>query len=92
MTTRKKQNFLQHKDKHRNNKEAYTDGLKNMRKKLGFAAVFADIIKRGALHDEAPIYTAEMTALRKIHNRQDKRWSIYPDLVSSLQAIEYIQY
>ena len=39
----RKQQFLQHKVKHSNNKEAYTNGLKSTGKKVGFAPVFADI-------------------------------------------------
>ena len=43
----KKQHFLQHKEKHRNNNEVYTDRLKSTEKKVCFASVFADIIRRG---------------------------------------------
>ena len=38
----KKQHFLQHKEKHDNGKEAYTDESKSMRRKACFAAVFVD--------------------------------------------------
>ena len=62
----KKQYFLQHKRKHKNNKEAYTDGSKSTGSKMGFAAVFADITRRGAIPDEISIHTAEMTAMREI--------------------------
>ena len=41
----RKQHFLQHKGKHSNNKEAYTDGSKSTRRKIGFAAVFAYITR-----------------------------------------------
>ena len=47
--TARKQHFLQHKGNHSNNKEAYTDGSKSTGKKVGFAAVFKDITRRGAL-------------------------------------------
>ena len=30
-----------------------------------------------------------MTALKEIHKREDKRWVIYTELQSSMQAIEY---
>ena len=43
---KRKQYFLQHKENHSNNKEVYTDGSKSTRRKVGFAAVFADIIRR----------------------------------------------
>ena len=59
-----KQHFLQHKGKHSNNKETYTDGSKRTGKKVGFAAVFADI--RGHIH------TAEITAI-KIAMRDTKK-------------------
>ena len=41
----KKQHFLQNKEMHKNTKEAYTDGSKNMIRKVDFAAVFTDITK-----------------------------------------------
>ena len=34
---------------HSNNKEAYTDGSKSIGRKVSFAEVFTDIIRRGAL-------------------------------------------
>ena len=46
----RKQNFLQPKEKHSNNKEAYTDGLKNTCRKVGFAAIFTDITRRRSLY------------------------------------------
>ena len=42
-----------HKGKHSNNKEAYTNTSKSTGGKLGFAAVFMDINRRGALPEEA---------------------------------------
>ena len=69
----KKQHFLQHKEKHKNTKEAYTNGSKSMGKKIGFATVFTDIIRRGVLPEEAFIHTDKMTsikvALKEIHKR-----------------------
>ena len=44
---------------------------KSREKKLGFAAVFADIPRRGVLPQEASIHTAEMTAIREIQKRED---------------------
>ena len=35
--SKRKQHFLQHKENHNNNKEAYTDESKNTRRKVGFA-------------------------------------------------------
>ena len=57
----KKRHFLQHKEKHSNSKEAYTDGSNSKVRKVGYAAVFADITRRGALSEEASIHTAEIT-------------------------------
>ena len=34
--SKRKQHFLQHKDKHDSTKEAYTDGLKSTGRKVGF--------------------------------------------------------
>ena len=60
--------------------------------KVGFAAVFANIAIRKALPKEASIHTAEMTtiktAMREIQKREDKRWVIYTDTLSSMRAIE----
>ena len=36
----------QHKEKHRNNKEAYIDESKSAGQKVGFATVFVDIIRK----------------------------------------------
>ena len=51
-------------EKHGNNKGAYTDGSKNTGRKVGFAAVFTNITRRGALLEEVSIHTAEMTAIK----------------------------
>ena len=58
------QHFLLHKEKHKNPKEAYTYWSKNTGKKVGFAAVFEDITRRGALPEDASIHTAETTAIK----------------------------
>ena len=70
----KKQHFLQHKGNHSNNKEAYSDEWKSTEKKVGFAAVFVDITRRGALPVETSILTAEMTAMREIQKK--KTWDM----------------
>ena len=75
--SKKKQHFLQHKGKHSNAKVAYMDGSKSTGRKVGFAAVLVDITRRGALPEEAFIHTAEMTAMREIQKREDKRWVIH---------------
>ena len=81
-----------HKKNRSNNKEAYTNRSKSIGRKVGFAAVFADITRRGALPGEASIHTAEMTAIkiamREIQKREDMRWVIYTDSLSSMLAIE----
>ena len=88
----RKQHFLQHKEKHKSNKEAFTDGSKSIGRKVGFAAVFTDTTRRGALPEEASIHTAEMTAIKiamkEIGKREDLRWVIYTDSLSSMLAIE----
>ena len=82
----RKHYFLQHKGNHSNFKETYTNGSKSTGRKVGFAAVFADITRRGAIPEEAPIHTAEMTAIkiavREIHKKEDTRWVLYTDSLS----------
>ena len=50
-------------------------------KKVGFAAVLADITRRRVLPEEASIHITEMTATktgkRQIQKREDMRWVIY---------------
>ena len=85
-----KQHFRQQ-EKHKNIKEAYTDGSKNIGRKVGFVVVFTDTTKWGALPEEASIHTAEMTAikvaLKEVHKRKDKRWVKYTDTQRSMQSI-----
>ena len=83
-----KQNFILHKEKHKDMKEAYMDGSKSTGRKVGFAAVFTDITRRGTLPEEASIHTAEMTAMKEIRVRDEMRWVIYTDSLSSMLAIE----
>ena len=61
-----KQHFLQYKGKYGSSKEAYTDGSKSTGRKLGYAAVFTDTTRRGALPVEASIHTAEIIAMKEI--------------------------
>ena len=56
--------FLQHKGKHGSSKKNYTDRLKSTGRKVSYATVFTDTTRRGALPEEAFIYTAEMTAIK----------------------------
>ena len=65
----RKQYFL----KHSNNKETYTGGSKRTERKIGFAAVFVGIIRRGALPEEASIHTTEITAIKKNNERDIKK-------------------
>ena len=55
-------------------------GYKSMGRKVGFAAAFTHIPRRGVLLEEAFIHTVETTAikvsLKKIHKREDKSWII----------------
>ena len=88
----KRQHFLQHKTKHQKEKEVYTDGSKNPGKKVGLAAVFEDMTKRGALLEEASVHTAEMkaikTALKETKKKEGNNWVIYTDSKNNIQAIE----
>ena len=80
-----KQHFLQHKEKHSDNKEAYTNGSKSTGRKVGFAAVFADLTRRGTLPEGASIHTVEMTAIKttlKEIQKERMRWVIYTDSLS----------
>ena len=53
---------------------------------------FPDITRRGSLPEEASIHTAELaaikTAMREIMVKDDMRWVIYTDSLSSMLAIE----
>ena len=89
----RKQHFQQHKRKHSNNKKAYTDGSKSSRRKVGYADVFTNVTKRGALPEEASIHTAEMIAikvgLKEIQKVKTKISNIYRH--SELYAFHLIQ-
>ena len=74
------------KKKHKNTKKAYTDGLKRIGKKVDFAAVFTNIIRRGALLAEAFIHTAESWQQLKITLKEIQKMT---DSQSSMQSIEY---
>ena len=60
----KKHHFLQHTEKPKNTKEAYTDESKSIGRKVGFAAVFTDITTRGVLPKEASIHPGKITAIK----------------------------
>ena len=82
----KKQHFLQHKLKRGSSNEAYKEHRKKSR--VLYAAVFTVPTRRGALPEEASIYTTEMTAIKGIKEREDIRWVIYADSLSSMVAID----
>ena len=63
------------------------DGSKSTGRSVGFAVVFADITRREALPEEAEM-TSIKTVMREIQKREDMRWVIYTDSLSSLLAIE----
>ena len=72
-------------------KEVYTDGLKSTGRKVGFAVVFADITRRGALPGEASTHTAEMTAIKiamREIQKKEMRWVVHADSLSSMVAIK----
>ena len=73
MTMRKK-HILQHKKTHLK-KETYTDRLKTIGKKVGFATIFTNTTRKGALPKKASIHTVKKTAIkmalkRSTNNRQ----------------------
>ena len=61
---------------HKNTEEAYTNVLKSIGKKVGLAAIFADISRKGSFSTEASIQMAAMHAkkivLKKITKKKDK--------------------
>ena len=67
--------------------------MKSIEKKVGFAEVFLNILRRGSLLKESSIPTAKITAiklaLKEFHKSKDKRLVIYPDSQSSMQSIKY---
>ena len=58
-------------------KKANTDGSKSTGRKVGYAAVFTDTTRRGALPEEASIHTAEMTAMKDKKERVHKMGHTY---------------
>ena len=40
------------------------------------------------MSEESSILTAEMTAIREIQKREDMKWVMYTDLLSSMLTIE----
>ena len=64
-----------------------------MGRKVGFAAVFTDINRKGALPEESFIFTTKMIAikvsLKEIQKREYKIWVIYTYSQSSIHSIEY---
>ena len=79
----KNQPFLEHKEKHKNNKETYTDKSNIMERKVHFAVVFRDITRR-SLHSHS-WNDSNKSSIK----REDKRLVIYTDSQSSMQSIEY---
>ena len=69
--------------RHGSSKEPYTDGSKSIESKVGYAAVYTDTARRGALPEEVSIHTAEMTTIKtvmkEIKKREDMKWVIYTD-------------
>ena len=67
------------------------DGSNSTGSKVDFAAVFTDIIRRGALPEEASIHMTEMTTIKTAmsvtQKREDMRWAIYTDSRSSMLAL-----
>ena len=60
----RKNHFLKHNGGHNSRKEAYIDGSKSTGGNVGFAAVFTNITRRGALPEEESNYTAAITAIK----------------------------
>ena len=66
-----KKDTIQHKEKHKNNKEAYTNGSKSIGKKSGFAAKL--FIRKGTMFEEASIHTAEMSVIKQLWKKLKKQ-------------------
>ena len=49
------------------------DRSKSTGKKVGYAAVFIDTTRRGAIPEEASIHTAEMKAMKEIKRKRGHR-------------------
>ena len=50
--------------------------------------MYSDSTRRGELPEEASIHTAELTTIKEIKEREEIRWVIYTDLLSSMLTIE----
>ena len=62
-------------EKTQNNKEAYTDYLKSIKKNVSFATVFLDNTRRVIFTEEASVHnwnSAIKIALKKICKREEK--------------------
>ena len=81
--------MLLYKRKHKNTKETYTYEFKNIGKKVGFAAIFMDIIKRGTLPTEPPFTQSKWQQKNSIERDSQKMGNIYR--FSELYAIQQIQ-
>ena len=66
---------------HSNNKEAYTVDSKAQKRKQSLQKYSQ------TSSEEASIKTAEMTAMRGMQKREETRWVIYTDQLSSMLAI-----
>ena len=62
----KKKHFLQHKEIHKNKKEAFTDRSKITGKKTSCSAVYFNIARKRTLPKEAYIHTTEITAIKPV--------------------------
>ena len=88
-----KQSFISHMRKHVDTKQIFTDGSKSP-EGVGFGVVHGRNYQnriRGTLPREASVYTAELHAILKalklIEESTFKKWTIFSDSQSSIQAI-----
>ncbi|GBO37413.1 putative RNA-directed DNA polymerase from transposon X-element, partial [Araneus ventricosus] len=85
--------FYHHRQCYRDFKTAYTDGSK-AGSHVGSAAVFNNLTKSERLHSYCNVFTSEIYAifmvLGKISICNDKKWIIYTDSRSCLEALLHI--
>ncbi|GBN91127.1 RNA-directed DNA polymerase from mobile element jockey [Araneus ventricosus] len=82
--------FYYHRQQHKDFNSAFTDGSKTANH-VGSAVVFNNFTVTEKLHEYCTVFTAEvyviLLALNVIGTSQDKKWIIYTDSKSSVEAL-----
>ncbi|GBN81748.1 hypothetical protein AVEN_191940-1 [Araneus ventricosus] len=85
-----RQLFYYHRQQHKDFNSAFTDGSKTANH-VGSAVVFNTFTVTEKLHEYCTVFTAEvyaiLLALNVIGTSQDKKWIIYTDSKSSVEAL-----